>query len=246
MQHSKPKQFAYLVQCRKHWDYLFSLQSDNSDLYVLTFKQPLRYPNGITSIYYPESSWNTGRNKLYEVASQKEYEYFIFLDDDVLLSYHFSKKVNPFRYLEAALNYYKPAAMAGNYDHITRLLMGGNIFSHTVKYHDACVSAIHREVAKKVLPYETQWDSECWWRSQYVFCVLLGYYFPSSALGLPNLDVKNMMHDAYPNANNDYKVCLDYLKDKLGKSERLQSWEDTVNKNDGEFIPLDFYLQTGE
>lgn len=242
MQLSKTKQFAYLVQCRKHWDYLFALQSDNSDLYVLTFNEPLRYPKGITSIYYPKSSWNTGRNKLYEVASQKDYEYYIFLDDDILLNYLPNKKVNPFRYLEACLNYYKPAAMASNYDYVTRAIMNTDLKYTTLKYHDACLSAIHREVAKKILPYETQWDNVCWWRSQYVFCILLGYYFPQSTIGMLNLNLKNMMHSQYPNANNDYKVCLEYLKIKLNETDKLLSWEDTINRNDGEFIPISFYL----
>jgi hypothetical protein len=236
----QPFKIAYLVQCRKHWDYLFELQTDTTDLYVLTFKKPLRYPKGITSIYYPKSSWNTGRNKLYEVASQKDYDYYVFLDDDVVLDVH-AKNWHPFRYLEACLNYYSPAAMAGNYDNISKIQKGKGLEFHTLKYHDACVSALHKDVAKKVLPYPTQWDKICWWKSQYYLCVLLGHYFPSSTIGIINLDVKNMMHEPYPNKQNDYEDTFIELQKLIGESENLLKWKDTINKNDGEFKPITFF-----
>jgi hypothetical protein len=248
VQHSKPKQFAYLVQCRKHWDYLFSLQSDNSDLYVLTFKQPLRYPNGITSIYYPESSWNTGRNKLYEVASQKEYKYFIFLDDDIIASHTELKTINPFRYLEAMLLKYKPAGAVGNFDwHF------GNerIFKEeiqTIYMNDACLYAMHREVAKKVLPYWTKWDTISWWRSQYVLCQLMHTHFPQSTIQFNKLWVKNILHDEYPRDINNYLMCDEELAEILTAEQMAiyKPYAEILYQNDGEFIPLEFYLQTGE
>jgi hypothetical protein len=238
------KQFAYLVQCRKHWDYLFSLQSDNSDLYVLSFNEPLRYPNGITSIYYPKSSWNTGRNKLYEVASEKDYEYYIFLDDDIIASHTELKTVNPFRYLEAMLLKHKPASAVGNFDWHFYDKRTFNDPYQTIYFADACLQAIHREAAKKVLPYYTQWDSISWWRSQYVLCQLMHVNYPHSTIQFNKLHIKNLLHDEYPRCANDFSVCDEEVRRTLTPEQLAiyKTWDEQLYKNDGDFIPISYYL----
>jgi len=233
-----PKQFAYLVQSRKHWHFLHTLQSDNSDLYVLNFKTPLRYMEGVTSIYYPKSSWNEGRNKLYEIAKAKGYEYYIFLDDDISLDYLLNKKVNPFRYAEACLNYFQPASMVGNYDWHFKHLQKWEDPMQTILFYDACFHAMHHTVCEKVLPYPTQWDKVSWYRSQYVICQRIGHYFPNSAINLNHLNVGNAMHDPYPKCANDFTEPFEFLKEELQGSDRVKPWKETWCKNDGDFVPI--------
>jgi hypothetical protein len=50
------------------------------DVIFLAYDKPVE-----NAIYFPNSTWGEGRNLLLEktLASQKEYEYYIFLDDDV-------------------------------------------------------------------------------------------------------------------------------------------------------------------
>jgi hypothetical protein len=232
------KQFAYIVQCRKHWDYLHTLQSDNSDLYLLNFKQPLRYVKGVTSIYYPKSSWNEGRNRLYEIAKKKGYEYYIFLDDDVQLDYLPDANINPFRYLEACLNYYKPASLVGNYDWHFKNLQQWQDELQTIRMYDACLHAMHHSVTKKVLPYPTQWDNTSWWKSQYIICQRIAHYFPYSAVALNHLNVANALHDEYPKCANDYSEPYEVLKIELNNSKRLKTWKDSLYINDGDFVPI--------
>lgn len=235
----QPYKIAYLVQCRKHWDYLFELQTENTDCYVLTFKRPLRYSNGITSIYYPKSSWNTGRNKLYEVAKAKGYDYYVFLDDDVILSV-VDKGWHPFRYLEAMLNYYSPAAMVGNFDWHFKKQQQWEDEYQTVYQTDACVYAMHKDVAETVLPYNTKWDKVSWWRSQYYLNQLMHANFESGTIQANHLFVKNAMHDDYPRCANIYTECdIDLMKvltpDQI---ERFIPYHDSLYTNDGEFKPI--------
>ncbi len=76
------KQFLYLVQSRigllpNHE----LLQSDNSDYIVATFEEEIDLEN---AIYIPNTTWEEGRNALYEAAMKRDkYEYYIFLDDDI-------------------------------------------------------------------------------------------------------------------------------------------------------------------
>ena len=238
----QPYKIAYLVQCRKHWDYLFELQTENTDCYVLTFKRPLRYSNGITSIYYPKSSWNTGRNKLYEVAKAKGYDYYVFLDDDVILSVA-DKEWHPFRYLEAMLNYYSPAAMVGNFDwHFKRQQRWEDEYQ-TVYQTDACVYAMHKDVAETVLPYNTKWDKVSWWRSQYYLNQLMHANFESGTIQANHLFVKNPMHDDYPRCANIYTECdMDLMKVLTPEQiERFVPYHDSLYVNDGEFKPITFF-----
>ncbi len=78
-----PKQFLYLVQSRiKFLDRHQVLESDNADVIVLVFEQKINKPN---FIYAPNTHWDTGRHVLIEYAREltQQYEYYIFLDDDV-------------------------------------------------------------------------------------------------------------------------------------------------------------------
>ena len=77
------KQFLYLVQSRiKCLEDQKILESDNSDYIVATFEKKIDREN---FIYVPNTIWTEGRNALYEEALKRkdQYEYFVFLDDDV-------------------------------------------------------------------------------------------------------------------------------------------------------------------
>jgi hypothetical protein len=205
----------------------------------LTFKRPLRYPNGITSIYLPNSSWNTGRNKLYEVASQKDYDYYVFLDDDVVCEVY-GKNWHPFRYLEAMINFYNPAAMVGNFDwHFGHVKRFDNEIQ-TIYQTDACCYAMHKDVAKKVLPYNTKWDKVSWWRSQYYLNQLMHANFPSGTIQANHLVVKNLMHDDYPRCANIYTDCDKDLMQVLSPEqiENFIPYDKSLYQNDGEFKPI--------
>lgn len=238
----QPYKIAYLVQCRKHWDYLFELQTDTTDLYVLTFKKPLRYPKGITSIYYPKSSWNEGRNKLYEVAKAKGYDYYVFLDDDVILNVA-DKQWHPFRYLEAMINYYSPAALVGNFDwHFGNVKRFDNEIQ-TIYQTDACCYAMHKDVAEKVLPYNTKWDKISWWNSQYYLSQIMHANFPSGTIQANHLVVRNPLHDDYPRTANVYTDCdLDLMQILTPEQkETFIGYHDSLYINDGEFKPITFF-----
>jgi len=159
------------------------LESPNSDVMWLTFKT--EFPG---FIFYPNSSWAQGRNRLYQEALKKEiaqgwrYLYYIFLDGDVevgfaapLSSYNAQGDiVSPWRHYESFLLRYEPAVGVPDFRYnrpdsdLTKLISGlGPRGEATAMYHyDAIICAVHREAAVNLLPYDLSYDQISWWYTQ--------------------------------------------------------------------------------
>ena len=76
--------FIYLIQTNK--DELEYKLPESSDKIVLYWGD--EFKPGPDKIHYPNSTWMSGRNKLFAEALIKgNYDYFIFLDDDISFSY---------------------------------------------------------------------------------------------------------------------------------------------------------------
>ena len=75
------KNIVYLIQGQAglvtNFDYLTS--QEHSDVIFLTYDSKIDQ-----AIFYPDSTWAEGRNRLLQKALEKgEYLYYIFLDDDL-------------------------------------------------------------------------------------------------------------------------------------------------------------------
>lgn len=155
------KKFLYLVQGKGHLpDSYSTIECEQADLLRLSWKEKI---DG--AIYFPDSTWTEGRNKLLEEALKRndQYLYYIFLDDDVV----FEK--GDWRTFEKYLLKYQPAAATPfclwyppNKDSPLELE------AHTCFMFDAMFNAFHGDVVADglVLPYYAGFDSKSWWYSQ--------------------------------------------------------------------------------
>ena len=74
------KKFCFLIQARNDDDYFDTFRTEDSDCFVLTFNCRVHKEN---YIYAPKTSWSEGRNLLLKEAyGKKDYEYYVFMDDD--------------------------------------------------------------------------------------------------------------------------------------------------------------------
>jgi hypothetical protein len=120
------KKFVYLIVAREDWPYFEKLVTPNSDCIVLYWKSKPKEENPWDSIYFPNSTWAESRNRLLEVTYLKDnYEYFIFMDDDITLS-------KPFTKFEEFLIKYKPAIGYSKYEWHGSLDAKQNFFSHPI------------------------------------------------------------------------------------------------------------------
>lgn len=207
------KKFVYLIVAREDYPYFEKLVTPNSDCIVLYWKSEPEGGNPWDSIYFPNSTWSESRNRLLEVAYAKDdYEYFIFMDDDITLSEPFSK-------FEEFLLKYKPAIGYPKYDWHGSLNTKRRFFSNPIYWlrnywfikfrhniqkpiswvsFDACFNAFHRDALPVCLPYVTKYDSTSWWWSQEML------YFPAFSQYLGNTKQANLIvasnhkSDSYP------------------------------------------------
>ena len=71
----------YLMQGRSDLveTYFHLADRENADALFLTYDKEIE-----NAIFFPNSKWSEGRNKLLEIAKNKgEYDYYIFCDDDI-------------------------------------------------------------------------------------------------------------------------------------------------------------------
>eukprot|EP00494_Astrolonche_serrata_P027680 UN27944 len=141
------------------------------------------------SIYFPNSSWNSGRNLLYfmilkfEESTGVSFRYYMMLDGDT------TNKRGDFHYgWHSQVLQYLPAMASASFTHVKLA---------PVITWDALFQAFHRCSLKYMLPYATHWDDQTWWASQYLIWWKAFLYFRDSIL-LSNFQVGNEEHSEYP------------------------------------------------
>ena len=147
------KQFLYLVQSRiKCLEDQKILESDNSDYIVATFEKKIDQEN---FIYVPNSTWTEGRNALYEEALKRkdQYEYFVFLDDDVTF------KRGSFRVFETEVSHIQADCAVPVFTFVPSIERYDAFipFQYSIiTYIDQIVICLSRELfcSPKLLPYD--------------------------------------------------------------------------------------------
>lgn len=189
------KVFLYLIQGKGLLPQSYStIQSDRSDVLHLTWKDRIE-----GSIFFPKSTWTEGRNKLLSEALKmdKEYLYYIFLDDDV----EFQK--GSWRQFEDELLKYQPAVA-------TPYLIGyphnidTDMEAQTCFMFDAMYNAYHKDVLKDgfILPYFPGFDKKSWWYSQSFVIHLMHLFFPDHTLQINTVRIENNFHGEYPRSSS--------------------------------------------
>ncbi|XP_064631677.1 uncharacterized protein LOC135489968 [Lineus longissimus] len=218
------KDYVYLIQGASVTMLDQLVSNSNRDVLWLT------YSSESGDLYWPNSTWTTGRNLLLEHAvergsrmSKKGYNYFIFLDDDTTLS--FSNDGRRWKSergcnsdvvwtcFEQFLGAHEPAI---SYPYYT--LQGHHFYNKTslvnTNYHfDAMMVAYHRDTLSFLLPYSTEFEAQSWWASSVINNGLANMLYSSSRYQY------NVLHSA--NSRPGHKGNTKYKVDN-NRSTQLQ------------------------
>lgn len=204
--------FLYLVQTPgkipEIYDYLKSKK-----IVLLSFKENTEE----TDIFFPGSTWTTGRNKLREhvISKNMVFDYYIFLDDDV--QFEEMSQEEGFNKFEEMVNIYKPEICVPKLQLFYDNLFDNNINSTvTTIFYDAIYSCFsHKMLLNNIIfPYDDTFDKNSWWISQYILfmlCSLLNI----DILLFRNINISNTQHNEYPRSMEKSNEAQEHVFKKL-------------------------------
>jgi hypothetical protein len=196
------------------------------------------------------TTWNTGRNYLYEHAMKRKtaYLYYIFVDEDVFMRPNADSNVNVtslglWRSFENFLVEYEPAVGIAEfcYHKTTRCINGqrnkpggSGVYVLLGYLFDACFNAFHHDALSYLLPYNLKQESESWHYSQHYLAMLTEYYFSGSVLIYGNVNIVNGGHGNYPRSSKvkDSKhrdLVIRKEADLITKSRAKPEWKCRIN-----------------
>ena len=226
------------------------------DVLVLNFKRECNetIPKHIKYIFKPDTSWNEGRNLLYDVAKSRlgpiRYLYYIFTDDDIDLTT--GLKINPWMKFLEFLQEIEPAVgIVDNplqvkkiFDARKRLGCGINDTSSVdfinAPNFDSAFNAFHHRAVDHILPYPSQFDSVSWWWSGFYSKAICDIKFPGQTVVLTKINTRNFQHRKYPRKEgydpNDWSGIMESIEsripEKYHNSTLVQAWKEVGEKNE--------------
>jgi hypothetical protein len=216
------KKYLYIIQSTSGLPDIYNCLKTR-DYILLSFKENTQD----TTIFFPGSTWTTGRNKLREhiLNLKQKYDYYIFLDEDVVFSN--CSQEDGFNKFEELITKYKPFIANPNFDGY--YTSSGIILpseAQTTIWFDGMCNAFSQEAffSNIIFPYVDKFDSQSWWMSQYVMIILCSLYNKEVVL-FPNLKVINIIHSAYPK-NDVFKIVEQYVLNDLINTTQLNKIND--------------------
>ena len=219
------KSFAYLIQGSSSNQRL--PETTNRDVFWLFSKPNRRSVKGPFQIYKPNTTWAEGRNALLSAAQQHSdhYEYFIFLDADMLDQIEGEDQWTKF---ETWLLRELPSVgyMTRSTDWMPVDESSDTTFG-TFNV-DANVNAFHRSTVGTLIPYDSALDDISWYFSQDIVNVLVATFFRgrTGRLGwnVPSFHYEKNRHSYYPRSK-DWDIALRYMEAKLpGVDLKTANW----------------------
>ena len=185
-------------------EHVFGNTSCQCDVLVLSFKRKCNEttPKHIKYIFKSNTTWNEGRNLLFDVGKNRTdwYLYYIFMDDDLQLSTRL--KINPWMtFLDFLIEIEPAVGIVDNplqvkkaFDARKRLGCGINS-TNSVDYintpnFDSALNAFHYRAVDHILPYPTQFDNVSWWWSGFYFKAVCDVLFPGQTVVLTKINSK--------------------------------------------------------
>lgn len=238
--------FIYLVQTEssipKNYNWLYK-----KNKIILSYKKSTTD----TDIFFPNSTWTTGRNKIFEFIKDKSYindfDYFVFLDFDLNITLdminNFENTINEFieTYPIIVPNMWGYNSRKSNYKiKFNRKGLQNNKFKYqTVDWFDGAFNAFHKDSLIKLYPLIDTYDNQSWWYSQLLLLLKSNYLFKNKIVQLNIINITNTSHSSYPtNMQNCSEIIDKYVKDNLMENlsmsnaiEIQQNKSLSVNKN---------------
>ena len=217
---TEPLSFLYLIQTSRHLPKIYECLRCKEHI-LLSFKEN----TSDTTIFFPNSTWTTGRNKLreYVLSGEKKYDYYIFLDEDVNFIHHTPEE--GFKIFEDLINKYRPSIGNPNFDGYYKDVTFKYIpkplkEAHTTIWHDGMCNAFSHNsfTSLDIFPYVDTFDSKSWWMSQYIFIILCSLH-KVDVLVFPNLKMNNLIHTSYPRGllpEQGFKYACNNLRQSNG------------------------------
>ena len=205
----------------------------NCDVIVLSFRTKCteNTRRHVTYLFDPNTGWASGRNILFFAALDRRpgYHYYIFLNDDTVLSYNkFTpvdmKKLPPYRTVETWLLDYEPAVGVLDYTvhnganvvlKRRRELCGINETSLVLPtvFFDAIFNAFHHNAIEHLLPYPTQYEYLSWFSIHIHTVTTVEVKFPGQALLFAPVTARNPKHRPYQRSHkNRTNIAREYIR----------------------------------
>ena len=205
------KNFLYLVQGQSELvkNYLHLADRDNTDAIFLTYEKPIE-----EALFFPNSTWAQGRNKMLEIALTKEdYKYYIFCDDDIAF------KKGGWAEYEEHLMEYKPAIAIPVFLFKTKRTPLRWLKYHSFLFNDEQMIAFHNEVVRDgiVLPYQNQFDDINWWASCEIQQILIQNFYSSHSIQFNKIHIANVQRKRYHKPHIKRNVFYKHIRDWLAK-----------------------------
>jgi hypothetical protein len=212
------KPFVYLIQSASDMPYP-DIPDERNDILLLTWKTPSPWKD---AVFYPNSTWNEGRNRLLKeaLARNTDYLYYIFLDGDCIVKedtdlarmLNVPLCGNPFRTFERYLLEWEPAVGYTRYswqytEPNTEVNLGYNF--------DALFNAFHRETLSFLLPYYTGFDSESWLYSQHIMNHLTAILYNSHRIQFNVITTRNATRKSYAHRKKYWGLPTTFLMNAI-------------------------------
>jgi hypothetical protein len=149
-------------------------------------------------VFLPNSTWTSGRNYMWKMVTMmdKKYEYYVFMDEDIVVS--------NLTLWEETLFRYRPAV--GVPGGIAQVHPGVDITveSRVLTCFDAAFNAFHYDLVHDslVLPYIDLFDKFGWWTSQLYMIYLTQVFYDGEVMGFFRPTTTNGQHRYYPRGWN--------------------------------------------
>tara|TARA_Y100000816_G_scaffold95738_1_gene66464 strand:- start:1957 stop:2712 length:756 start_codon:yes stop_codon:yes gene_type:complete len=223
----KPLKFLYCVQTKAGLSSNYEAIFSGRNVLLLSY----RNESEKTNIFYPNSTWTTGRNKMFEYIKENnlDYDYYVFCDDDLSFNLDSIKK---FEESANLLRNYPilyprhwgysttdireiPSWEVGQYS--GKGMENLNWEYQTVDWFDGACNAFSKESLYKLLPYETTYDNINWHMSQLMMILKANYFYRNKIVQMNKVYIKNTGHSMYPKQHLDKKqLVFTYVEDKIG------------------------------
>ena len=202
------KNFLYLIQGKKEM-VLKQIGKINSDIAILTYDSEIDLIDIRVKgcFFLPNSTWAQGRNKLLSETKDWDYNYFIFMDDDV-------------EFLKGSFDFFENKIIQSSPAIAMPLLVGiknsGRYNKYKIVQHpeamDSQILAFHKDVLKKdkrIMPLVIKYDQFSWWYSCEIHHYLIFAFYESYIHQYNDILVDNTNHNwnAVTFKSTDNKSC---------------------------------------
>lgn len=185
------------------------------DFYKLNWKTE---KDPYSDFYFKNVWWSEGRSLLYDCVP-KNYEYYIFIDDDIVFENEnvrnlIYEKLNEYNPLTGTF-YQKGTWLLNSYEQHKKIKDTFPIYGF-----DLCVFILHKSVLENLFPIPYHGSGRTMWYIQYIISEL----YPGKQLCFSDIIVRNDRHEIHEDINDnkhDLKVVENFLKNLKGHRKNI-------------------------